>query len=57
MLAYPDENALSLSGPGSTPTDKPLYEPPQVTTYLEADILEQLGPAQAGGTYNLMGGV
>ena len=27
---------------------RPVYEPPQVITYTEAEILEELGPAQAG---------
>ena len=43
--------------PGGTQPPKPAYETPQITTYYEAEILEQLGPAQAGGNYNLMGGV
>jgi hypothetical protein len=39
-----------------TPTSKPVYEPPQVTTYTDAALLEALGPAQAGGTYTVFGG-
>ena len=27
---------------------RPAYVPPQVITYTEAEILEELGPAQAG---------
>lgn len=56
MMAYPDENVTPTANTTTLPA-KPPYEPPQITTYLEADILEQLGPAQAGGNYNLMGGV
>jgi hypothetical protein len=35
---------------------KPAYEPPSVATYTDAALLEALGPARAGGTYNLLGG-
>ncbi|HEX9923850.1 MAG TPA: hypothetical protein VGD99_14425 [Anaerolineae bacterium] len=32
--------------PASTVPPLPEYEPPTVTTYTHADILEELGPAQ-----------
>jgi hypothetical protein len=35
---------------------KPAYAPPAVTTYTDAALLEALGPARAGGNYNLLGG-
>ena len=37
---------------------KPLYEVPTITAYTEAELLEQLGPARAGGNYSdMFGGV
>jgi hypothetical protein len=54
-----------LMNPASQPTSpetpatsaaKPAYAVPQVTTYTDAALLEQLGPAQAGGTYTVFGG-
>ena len=33
--------------PGDLETRRPDYEPPQVVTYRGAEILEELGPAQA----------
>ena len=32
------------------------YEAPKVTTYTDAEILEELGPAQAGGYNGKIGG-
>ena len=44
-------------GPAAEATaSKPDYEPPAVTTYTDAALLEALGPARAGGGYNLLGG-
>jgi hypothetical protein len=36
---------------------KPAYTPPTVATYTDAALLDQLGPAQAGGGYNPFGGL
>jgi hypothetical protein len=42
-----------------TETEQPLpeYEPPQVVSYTQEEILEQLGPAQTlyGGSANIPG--
>jgi len=36
------------------PVDElPAYEPPTVTSYSDEQLLEVLGPAQAGGTYGI----
>jgi hypothetical protein len=33
----------------------PLYEPPQITTYTDEEILEEMGPAQAGSPCEIFG--
>ena len=43
---YPESEA-------PTEAELPAYEPPVVSTYTDEQLLEALGPAQAGGTYNI----
>ncbi len=38
---------------GTTPAEeRPLYEPPAMIRYTDEQLLEALGPAQAGGIYS-----
>ena len=49
----PNNQAESAAAPEA---ELPPYEPPTVTSYTDEQLLEALGPAQAGGTYNVFVG-
>lgn len=51
MRKRDDARKQTKTNEGETPDDqgeRPVYIPPSVTTYTEAELLAALGPAQAG---------
>ena len=46
-------NQIDPAGPNTAPVaELPRYDPPTMTSYTDEQLLEALGPAQAGGIYS-----